>query len=529
MKPPRILYTGLYILAFAISFIALVLSATSYTSAQTSDETHYIYIAFGVIFVALLVLPGQDIPRGMTKSLWVLALFILLSIPFAVLKNALAINRIDAILIFMRDHDLSDVASFGWETVFKPIRTFLFLGFIAFISAYIVQPRKKYFNGTVLGLVLLGACTSPPVNYLWETAFPSKFKSTFDLAGEIAGLDITAKPAHQRNMVIFYLESIEQSYKTLPQTAKAYQPLADFADQNTQFSEQLQVTGADITIAGILASHCGVPFLTKVSNRYRFKQTSKTEVAEFMPSVWCLGDQLQADGYTLSYMNGASLQKFSKGAFLRSHGYTRVMGRETLDEQGVDYRKNYFGADDEFLFQALKTEYETLNAAGKPFVLSMLTTATHSPDGFFDATCMPEDDVVSNIPKGISCSVARTLAAIAHMRALPGGDDTIFVVLSDHLSYKNTLYPDLGNMGDQRRNMLTIADGTAARRIAKTGTHLDIYPTLLETLGYQLRDHRANMGISLFSDTPTLIEQHGQDKINKLFRNNAAMADYLWR
>ena len=106
--------------------------------------------------------------------------------------------------------------------------------------------------------------------------------------------------------------------------------------------------------------------------------------------------------------------------------------------------------------------------------------------------------------------------------------------MSDHLVINRTLdftlamNQSMSQMRDERRNLFFIR-GLEPRRSSKPAAMIDVYPTLLEALGYELQGHRANLGVSLFADTPTLVETYSLRGVNKLFLQNIRLAAYLWR
>ena len=52
-------------------------------------------------------------------------------------------------------------------------------------------------------------------------------------------------------------------------------------------------------------------------------------------------------------------------------------------------------------------------------------------------------------------------------------------------------------------------------------TQLDIYPSILHTLGYTIEGDRLALGTNLFSDQPTLAEQLGLDYLNNEFQKGS--------
>jgi len=107
-------------------------------------------------------------------------------------------------------------------------------------------------------------------------------------------------------------------------------------------------------------------------------------------------------------------------------------------------------------------------------------------------------------------------------------------VMSDHLVANQQLIqaPSLSRaLAGARRNRrnLFFIHGLERRVVTRDAAAIDIYPTLLEALGYRLADRRANLGVSLLSEEPTLVEIYGAGGVNGLFRHNQRLARVLWR
>ena len=69
----------------------------------------------------------------------------------------------------------------------------------------------------------------------------------------------------------------------------------------------------------------------------------------------------------------------------------------------------------------------------------------------------------------------------------------------------------------------------APEKVSRQIAPFDIYLTILETLGYKIKDGRANMGVSLSSKNKNLVKELGVATVNRSFKGNQKLAAYLWR
>jgi len=67
--------------------------------------------------------------------------------------------------------------------------------------------------------------------------------------------------------------------------------------------------------------------------------------------------------------------------------------------------------------------------------------------------------------------------------------------------------------------------GARTRREAAT---IDLFPTILEALGFTIEHHRAGLGSSLLSEQPTLVEQHGLADLAARMHEETALQQRLW-
>lgn len=59
---------------------------------------------------------------------------------------------------------------------------------------------------------------------------------------------------------------------------------------------------------------------------------------------------------------------------------------------------------------------------------------------------------------------------------------------------------------------------------------LDIYPTLLDWLGFSLPDGAAGLGRSLLAPSPqTLVAEAGIETVDAMLAGDAALSSLLWR
>ena len=234
----------------------------------------------------------------------------------------------------------------------------------------------------ILCVVLL--LLNPITEYAAEIIIPSELHENLDPQKNYAGLSIVTKLDRPKSLVMLYLESLENTFEKLPATKTTFDALKELRDAALYADDIHEIEGTRFTIADIVATQCGIPLIPFNLNHAACNHRTENSLESFVPKVVCLGDVLANDGYTVSYMNEALLDQYSKRGFLQSHGYERLFCLNSVDPTTITDRENVFGLNDTLLFEHVSDELDHLSAAQKPFFLSILSVGTHGPDGFLD-------------------------------------------------------------------------------------------------------------------------------------------------
>lgn len=502
-----------------------------------SAKSTFAFEALILVSAAVVtLLPARPLPVSRRLALGAFIFAFTALVPFAFSQSAFGTHDIQSLLITARENRLGEMATVGFGS-FRGRIAEQGLALLLAITGAIALARRVRWTTPILYLLAAGLLLVNPVSaYLFRLLVPNPAYARLLPERTILPPDITARPARPMNLVIVYMESIERTYRDIPETAAAFAPLARIEDRAVSARNIAQLDETGFTAGGLVATQCGVPLYPRgvfhVRTKSRATADAKVDFADFLEPVTCLGDILAADGYTGSYMNGSDLEVFSKGEFFRSHGYTRFFGRGTDPAYAADPRMNLWGLNDEVLFEAARKELATLARGDKPFVLSLLTVSTHGPDALLDDSCTFPVTEHSGLPAAINCTGLEIETLIDEVTRLGIADTTVIAVMSDHLAMKNTLEPEIAayvDSGGQRRNFVSlIIPGSPGTIIDRPGTMIDVFPTLLDALGYDFSNNRANMGISLLSDAPTLSARMGLDALNASVNGNFHLQSYLW-
>lgn len=296
-----------------------------------------------------------------------------------------------------------------------------------------------------------------------------------------------------RNLVLVYVESLEDTYGDARLWGRdLLQPLRGIG--GTSFASYRPAPGATWTIAGMVATQCGVPL--RVVSSLDFKAGSADGPA-FLPGATCLSDILHGFGYRNVFLGGAPLSFAGKGRFLRDHHYDEAHGRDEWEKGGLPKEAfNFWGLYDEALYAQGKAKLAQLHRSGQPFNLTLLTLDTHNPDGFLSPGCRRRG--VASFDRLVECASDQLADFLRFIEQGGYLEDTNVVVIGDHLAVYNAVDATLRQASERR-----IYNRFIARELPPKNTDdilpFDLFPSIVEFIGIDVEGDRLGLGYSAFN------------------------------
>ncbi|MEE9339355.1 MAG: sulfatase-like hydrolase/transferase [Methylococcaceae bacterium] len=315
--------------------------------------------------------------------------------------------------------------------------------------------------------------------------FPSSNSYDESLINQLvkdANNDFKYRLGDKKNLVFIYAESLEANFFDNWIVQGRLNALNEMKESSIVFSNMMETTYTGWTVAGMVASLCGLPLqmpLTSSSNNFSL-------TSNFMPNAECLSDILKKEDYYLSFLGGANLNFAGKKAFLKTHSFDNIFGKNRFKAIHPENEHNYnqWGLRDRPLFEYALDDYLDLASKQNPFALFLLTLDTHAP-GFPDPACTNRYLSIQDnrMLDAVLCSSQLIKKYIIDIRNSPYSNNTVIVVMSDHLAHKNPADYLLKQSQRKLMFMINMPSGNNLD-VKNSGTHYDIGPTVLSAIGF---------------------------------------------
>ncbi len=326
-----------------------------------------------------------------------------------------------------------------------------------------------------------------------------------------------------KNLICIYLESMETTFASSDVGGTRdvnYIPnLTALAKENLSFSNKSDgliggfrsPIGTTWTMAALLASTSGIPYSFPISGN-----TQDMYSEQFAPGLTTLGDVLAEKGYRQMFLCGSDAGFAGRKTYFEQHGnyeiYDLFSARENGDLPTDDYFNDFWGYEDQYLYEIAKRQLTELAAGDQPFNLTMLTVDTHFPEG--DACSLCEAQYGTTLENALACADRQVADFVDWCRQQPFYEDTVIVITGDH-PFMGTDF--CGELDEDERIVYNcfINTDTSYRGSHQNRdfTAMDLFPTVLAAMGFEIEGDRLGLGVNLFSERPTLCELLGYDYV----------------
>ena len=373
---------------------------------------------------------------------------------------------------------------------------------MAVISTFIVC--LQYLEDEVGALTLIEGKLNNSKLFEDEYVDPDEVKITF--------------PAGKRNLIYISIESMEDTFSSvhyggafgrdvIPElTALQLDPdNVNFTAEHEKLNGAYTPANTAWTAASQVAQTSGVPLKDYTSGD------------RYMPGVVSIGDILDRYGYKQVYIAGSDMNYVDMSEYYSQHGGYEMQDMTYAVDNGLvppDYYENW-GYEDEKLFQFAKDELSKIGDDSQPFNLFIATMDTHFIDGYKCRLCPDDSDIqYENV---LTCASTQIADFVEWIKKQDFYEDTTIILSGDHptMGHNYISEKNVPDKYDRKTYVVIINSGkTYTLDYDRQFTVFDMYPTTLAAIGAKIEGDRLGLGVNLFSDTPTLLEKYGYDKLN---------------
>ena len=366
------------------------------------------------------------------------------------------------------------------------------------------------------------------------TLFAFKIPQFLTMSNEKSGLyeieyidpnkvNITDKDKNARNLIFIYLESMETTYASKEdggeQAEINYMPyLTELAKNNISFSDGeglggfRSITGTGWTMGALMGTTSGVPFSLAVFGDKSHNSQGKD--GTFANGLTAIGDVLEEKGYNQEFLCGSQASFGGRETYFKVHGNYEIFDLQTARDKGyiaADYHNGFWGYEDSILYEIARDEVKRLAEKDEPFNLTMLSVDLHHVGGYFCSEC--ENNYDSKLGNIVSCGDRLLYEFIEWCKQQDFYKDTTIVIIGDHPRMDTQLVKDVDYYDRTMYNCIINAAIDAPTNYQnRVFTSLDIFPTTLAAMGFEIEGERLGLGTNLFSILPTLCEKNGEGK-----------------
>lgn len=323
-------------------------------------------------------------------------------------------------------------------------------------------------------------------------------------------------PEKKQNLIIISVESLENTtcskenggaweYSIIPELERLAMENTNFSN-NSNIGGGKTVYGTTFTAGGLVAQTAGIPLVTPAINYNIYNGSGK-----YLENVYTLGDMLEKQGYNLEIMMGSDGEFGGRTQYFTANGnykiydlaYAIEMGKMTEDDVV------WWGFEDDKLFEWAKEETNHLANQDKPFNLIIHTADTHFVDGYLSKYA---EDMFDTQYENVHAYCSKLVSEyVDWVQKQDFYKNTTIVIIGDHLGMQSEFYEEHTPKDYERTVYNAIINPVIEVKNSKNRnfTTMDMYPTILASIGVEIEGERLGLGTNLFSNRQTLAEELG--------------------
>lgn len=519
MKRNYIFYAKYVIASLALSFLISYCADTSYSFS-------FVYFVLAICCAFLLKKANGMVPYW-KAVLWGM-LFFLLRAPIVWALNVFPLDDYRLVILTLQMPLNGFVLPFVWDFFCNVFLIGLLLSFLAIpiFKACVSKFSKKgtIFLFFVISLWnLFSLYEKLPVQEYWDFIINGApdlvlHESDFWKKNFVDADSVKIKAPLKKNLILIIMESMENwSNDLTPEIEQMAAKNISFYSIDS-FGGGVDIAGSKNTYCSTVAKTTGLPLLRK--NRRLGPDLIRSK------SIY---DILHRFEYKNVFIQGTDANFAGTKDFTLSHGIDNLYDMNNLkDKWDMDsffrnFRSFSAGITDQRLYDISKEILDTLSKS--LFSLTITTIETHYPYGFYDKNCLEKPESSSEESKfkaTLQCASREVYEFVEWIKKQSFFENTQIVIVGDHLF--------MGHFFEKNRDRrwvdIFINSAVHPKTLNRQFTSIDIAPTILEGMGFQIEGRKMGLGTSLFSDSLTLLEKIGWTRLNSEIMDLSSSIEY---
>lgn len=321
---------------------------------------------------------------------------------------------------------------------------------------------------------------------------------------------------HKKNLIIIAVESLEQTFENKYFFGESLIPhLEKLEAEGVKFTNFQNGYSTTYTAASIMALFSGIP--VNVIGKYFINTYGKN--LNFLPEYYTLGNILQSNGYQTYSVQGSSADFSGLGNFLQSHGIEHLIAdKEIENEYNITHTQDNWGYNDNVVMDVSKKIIQKIDHT-KPYFLLIQTLDTHSNH---EPDIQNYDKFNNSWYNTIYNTNIQVYEFIQWLKTQPDYKNTVVVIFGDHLRMGSN-FP----MPKERLIYNLFLNAPEPKTTVRTFSQIDLFPTILEAMEVKINNHSLGLGVSVFSNKKTLLEEYPDTLVQKLSKRSK-LSEALW-
>ena len=338
-------------------------------------------------------------------------------------------------------------------------------------------------------------------------------------------------PKNKRNLILIFLESMEFSYANKDFFPDNLIPeLINLSNNNISFKNFYNGYYQNNTQTAIVATMTGLPSKNLFIG-IKDSNSIGTNLKSYLKNSSSIRQILRNKGYTTLFLQGSEKEFAGADVFLEMHGFKDSIFDSFYLKQtyNINNVPEWYVADKDVINVFKKKISQLKNKT--PFFAVMVTADTHM---WWNGVKNPQIPDISKNFSNDKVNIIRNSSILINdfvnwIRKQSFAKDTTIVLIGDHLRMDDGLFENYSKERYIYNCFINSVYDDKKLNKDRTFWQIDLFPTILQSIGFEIEGDKLGLGTSLFSDKKTLLESFGEKELKLQLAKRNKLYDNLWK